>query len=196
VSRTSQRAETRAAAQHRLWFVLEPELGDLFLVESSSSNGDGDSSSSDSVRSGLPAWLGADIPVIPAACFAAEAALGRAHTRTLLEANCLIKVGRVPDSMHLRAQGVAAKPTPAPAAVLLLLLLLPHQDLLDPDAVAAGACRLSDVAQLVTFSSRQQAAQRAGVCGLQAWALSAVAVLAPPSRAGAKCSCLPVCVVS
>lgn len=47
-------------------------------------------------------------------------------------------------------------------AVLLLLPLLLLQDLLDPELVQAGCCHPRDVAQLVTFRTQQQAAQRAG----------------------------------
>jgi hypothetical protein len=50
--------------------------------------------------------------------------------------------------------------------VLLLLLLLLLQDLLDPRRIQAGRCSSHDVAQLVTFRSKQQAAQRAGKVGI------------------------------
>lgn len=102
----------------RLWFAIEPEQGDLFLIErtdSSSSSGSWSSGcvagtghaggspadpsagntqcdSASSIRDGLPAWLGADIPVIPAGCSAAEGALSRAHVSMLLELCCSIKV--------------------------------------------------------------------------------------------------------
>jgi len=39
---------------------------------------------------------------------------------------------------------------------------LPLQDLLNPEEVKAGHCNSQDVAQLVTFRTKQQAAQRAG----------------------------------
>jgi hypothetical protein len=98
------------AVGHRLWFAIEPEGGDLFLIEqtsdsssssrsSSGGGGGGDSSSagggssdSSSAREGLPAWIGADIPVIPAACSAAASGCSRVHVAKLLEECCCIKV--------------------------------------------------------------------------------------------------------
>ena len=87
-----------------MWFAIEPEGGDLFLIDagsSSSSSADGEAdaeSSSDAdagtstVREGLPTWVGADIPVIPAECAAAADAVSRAHVAKLLELCCSVKV--------------------------------------------------------------------------------------------------------
>jgi len=90
----------------RLWYVIEPEQGDLFLIAPPSPDNSGACAGQDSnadtingsdcleslVREGLPAWLGADIPVIPAGCSAAEGALSRAQGAQLLQLCCSIKV--------------------------------------------------------------------------------------------------------
>lgn len=98
----------------RLWFTVEPEQGDLFLIEppdcdsnsSSTSNCDAAQDSREcrapaglqecvdqpSLRAGLPGWLCADIPVIPADCSAAQGAMSRADAGKLLELCCAIKV--------------------------------------------------------------------------------------------------------
>jgi hypothetical protein len=116
----------------RLWFAIEPEMGELFLVkpDKSSNNsrsisgcssnrgsaGDGGSLS----REGLPAWVGAQIPVIPAACSAAAGAYSRAQVTKLLEECCSIKVTPAP-----RSSCSMARYCPATAADFALYIQ-PH----------------------------------------------------------------------
>lgn len=90
----------------RLWFAIEPEMGDVFLVEPDASSDSDDSSRigggssrcskgdgcSSLTREGLPAWIGAEVPVIPAGCSAAAGAYSRAQVTKLLEECCSIKV--------------------------------------------------------------------------------------------------------
>jgi hypothetical protein len=166
--------------------------------------------------------VGAGIPTIPAECAAAQHAWGRAHAGALLRANCSVKVrgspGRDSDtarhacqrrhtSAHARKHGLQQRQThPRRAADTTVCRRPPPQELLPPDEVAAGTyCQPFDVALVVTFASKQQAAQRAGerewravassgavryaVCMLPAWASACLRPASPVPRCSSCCCC-------
>lgn len=152
--------------ERRLRFVVAPEDGQLLLLD------DGADGGGSPRRSGLPAWVGAGIPVVAAGRAAAQQGgeLGIAQAGMLLTLGAsvrdLLEPANVADGSGRDCQASAV------------------------DCQASADCQAAAVAQLVTFRDAQQAAQRAGALARARPALAA-GMRAPPADALPRPPCLP-----